>query len=637
MIRITIVTGYPILTEMARKVTDPTVELQVKEVVGEKAVSSLDLSDCDVVIGRGATYIALKERFQNSPNPLPCVELQVSGYDVIKALQECKAQCGARTIAVIGSQNMVDGVPDVAESLGFQLLHFIATNEDDTRRSLQASIDQGVRVIIGGGLVNRLAHEFGVSVFIIKSGETAILHAIEEAKRTAAVAMRERAIAVRMRTILDSVYEAIIAVDMDGLITVCNTPAKHSLGIQGKEAEDLKGRHISEVMPGSLVQDVLESSIPQLGVVYKKDKNTFVKNLQPIMVDNKITGVVITFQEAVSLQEMEGKVRYTMHQKGHTARYTFNDCIGDSFAIQEALAKAIKFSRVGSNIILYGETGTGKEVFAQSIHNASPRKEGPFVAVNCAALPENLLESELFGYVSGAFTGAARGGKMGLFEMAHGGTIFLDEVSEFPVSLQGRLLRVLQEQRVMRLGHDRVLPIDVRVIAASNRDLSILAEQGLFRQDLLYRLDVLHITIPPLRERSKDISVLAAAFMRECGVRLRGHPMYMAEEAKEVLRMHDWPGNIRELFNMCERVCALANTHVVQPRDIYDAFDQFKTSCPLPQYTPHNAEEAEHPAQQYTIEEALAMTRNNKTKAARLLGISRTTMWRRMRENGYVT
>jgi transcriptional regulator with PAS, ATPase and Fis domain len=679
-LKITVVTGYPILTEMAKKVNVPDVELKVLEVVGEKAVSSLMLGDCDVVIGRGATYNALKEKYRGAANAIPCVELQVSGYDVVMALQRCKDRYGTRMIAVIGSKNMVDGVQDVAKSMGFKLLHFIATNEEETRQSLRKSVENGLDIVIGGGLVNRLAYEFPVTVFIIQSGETALLHAIEEAKRTADVAMKERAVAVRMQTILDNIHEGVVAVDLNGCITVCNTPAR--LGLGGVAGEELIGRNISTVMPGSAIRTVLENAVPQLGVIYKKDKNILVQNLQPILVNNTLAGVTITFQEAVSLQELEGKLRHTMHEKGHTARYTFNDCIGESFAIQEALARAIKFSRVNSNIILYGETGTGKEVFAQSIHNASVRREGPFVAVNCAALPENLLESELFGYVSGAFTGASRGGKMGLFEMAHGGTIFLDEVSEIPVTLQGRLLRVLQEQKVMRLGHDRVLPIDVRVIAASNKNLDKLAEQELFRQDLLYRLDVLHITIPPLRERGKDIPALASAFVREAGIRLRGQPVYLDPEAGEVLRLYEWPGNVRELYNICERICALSSSQVIQARDVYEAFDQFEASCPLPEYmllpdssyassaelpysarpeasfsprpeqphapssepsypvrreqsyAPYPEPHLEERAPRLSLEKALALSGNNKSRAAQMLGISRTTLWRRMREAG---
>ncbi len=630
MIRITIVTPYPHLTELARRIVarhaDSSLALRVVEVVGEKAIGSLELSDCDVVISRGASFMALNARFQNS---LPCVELQVSGYDVIRALHKCRAAYGPDNIAVIGSQNMVDGVQDVAGGFGINLLHYIATNEEDTRGCLRESVAKGVRVVIGGALANRLAREFKVDVIIIESGETALLHAIEEAKRTALVARKERAEAVRLHTILDNIYESVIAVDAQGFITTCNTPARLSLDHDRNPRADLAGRHIAEVMPDSGIPEVLESAVPQLGAVYKKEKNTFVANLQPILVDNLVAGAVATFQEAVSLQEMEGRVRSTIHQKGHTARYTFNDCIGDSFAIQEAIAKAIKFSRVDSNIILYGETGTGKEVFAQSIHNASTRKGGPFVAVNCAALPESLLESELFGYVSGAFTGAARGGKMGLFEMAHGGTIFLDEVSEIPFSLQGRLLRVLQEQNVMRLGHDRVLPIDVRVIAASNKNLSDQAAQDLFRLDLLYRLDVLHLTIPPLRERSKDIPVLAADFLREFGLKLRGQPIYLSDEAAEVLLLHDWPGNVRELLNLCERVTALAGGQMLQPRDIYEALDQFKNSCPLPGNPVQTGLAQAAPAR--GLGEALALAGNNKTKAARILGISRTTLWRRLK------
>jgi transcriptional regulator with PAS, ATPase and Fis domain len=599
------------------------------EVVGEKAIGSLELADCEVVISRGASFMALNARFQNS---LPCVELQVSGYDVIRALHKCRSLYGPDNIAVIGSQNMVDGVQDVASGFGVNLLHFIATDENDTRNCLKKSLDQGVREVVGGALTHRVAKEFGIDVIIIESGESALRYAIEEAKRTALAVRQERAKSIRLHTILDSIHVSVIAVDAQGVITTCNTPAKVSL-VQNRHPEaELIGRHISEVMPDSGISDVLESAAPQLGVVYQREKDAFVANFQPILMDNLVTGAVATFQEAISLQEIEGHIRSATYKKGHTARYTFNDCIGDSIAIQEALVKAIKFSRVDSNVILYGETGTGKEVFAQSIHNASARRAGLFVAVNCAALPESLLESELFGYVSGAFTGAARGGKMGLFEMAHGGTIFLDEVSEIPFALQGRLLRVLQEQKVMRLGHDRVLPIDVRVIAASNENLFDRAARGLFRLDLLYRLDVLHLNIPPLRERNKDIPVLAAKFLREFGLKLRGQSISLADEAAETLLLHDWPGNVRELMNMCERAAALASGQSIQPKDIYEVMDQFKSSCPLPvRSVPVAVDRAAPPP---ALDEILSLTGNNKTKAARLLGISRTTLWRRMRASG---
>ena len=211
-----------------------------------------------------------------------------------------------------------------------------------------------------------------------------------------------------------------------------------------------------------------------------------IRDSHPVIINSRITGIVVTFQDVTQIQQVEIQIRKEMTDKGLNAHYHFNDIIHDSPEIDYVIEKAKKFASVSSNILIEGETGTGKELFAQSIHNASTRCNGPFVAVNCAALPENLLESELFGYVEGAFTGTAKGGKTGLFELAHKGTLFLDEISEIPLSIQGKLLRVLQEHEVRRVGGDRVISVDVRIIAATNHSLSRITEQGRFRLSLIH-------------------------------------------------------------------------------------------------------------------------------------------------------
>ena len=225
-------------------------------------------------------------------------------------------------------------------------------------------------------------------------------------------------------------------------------------------------------------------------------------------------GAVATFQPIGAIQASEQKIRLTSHKRGLIAKNTLADIAGESDPIVQAKEQAKLYAQSDSTVIIVGETGTGKEIFAQAIHNASPRARGPFVAINCAALPENLLESELFGYEGGAFTGARKEGKPGLFELAHGGTIFLDEIGEMSLAVQARLLRILEEREVMRLGGDRVIPVDVRVIAATNKDLFHKVTQKSFRQDLFYRLCVLQLRLPPLRERLEDIPHLLERFFK---------------------------------------------------------------------------------------------------------------------------
>jgi len=285
-------------------------------------------------------------------------------------------------------------------------------------------------------------------------------------------------------------------------------------------------------------------------------------------------------------------------------------------------------------------------VFAQSIHNASARRYGPFVPVNCAALPETLLESELFGYVEGAFTGAAKGGKAGLFEQAHRGTIFLDEISEVTPRLQGRLLRVLQEREIMRLGDDRLIPVDVRIVAATNRDLKQMVKTGAFRADLYYRLDILRLELPPLRARPEDILPMLCSFLKNYAIRFGKPEKALSPAAQEILLRHTWPGNVRELKNIAERLTVMAGCG---PADMYSEEDiravMFEKEEVSQEDGPKNTRAAlsgagiggafrdrKRAAELARIEKVLAETNYDTARASELLGISRTTLWRRMKD-----
>ncbi|HRU41034.1 MAG TPA: sigma 54-interacting transcriptional regulator, partial [Candidatus Diapherotrites archaeon] len=263
--------------------------------------------------------------------------------------------------------------------------------------------------------------------------------------------------------------------------------------------------------------------------------------------------------------EMENIVRANLAKRGHTAKYDFSSIIGKSKQITETKEIAKKLAKSNSTLLLTGESGNGKELFAHAIHKASNKQQGPFVAVNFAALPENLLESELFGYEEGAFTGAKKGGHAGLFEQAHNGTIFLDEIGDASLRIQARLLRVLQEKEVMRVGGTKILPIDVRIIAATNKNLEVLVQEEKFREDLYYRLNVLPIRIPPLRERKEDIPLLIEKILEKF---LKGNEMIISSEAMDILMEYDWPGNIRELENTIEYLYNIVGNGVVKSKDL---------------------------------------------------------------------
>lgn len=351
----------------------------------------------------------------------------------------------------------------------------------------------------------------------------------------------------------------------------------------------------------------------------------------PVIANETISGIVILMTDITQVQKLEEQIRRTLSEKGLRAKYTFDDILHESRIMDTTIETAKRYAVSESNVILVGETGTGKELFAQSIHNASNRRQGPFVAINCAALPENLLESELFGYVEGAFTGTAKGGKMGLFEQAHGGTLFLDEIGEISMSIQTKLLRVLQEREIRRIGDNKVISVDVRIISATNKSIHKLADRGLFRRDLVYRLDVLRIFLPPLRERERDIQILFLQLLKQLGKEQNRPVPGIRPGALEILGDYPFVGNVRELRNVVERVCALSGGSVITRADLAAAVDP-------PDLEPDDQKESREdlylPDEKTMIQQALAQCRGNQTRAARMLGIDRSTLWRKMKKYG---
>lgn len=472
-------------------------------------------------------------------------------------------------------------------------------------------------MVVGDTVGVRLAQQVGLATCLIDSGEEAVHAALQEATRVLEVKYIEARRAEELHTILNFIDNGIVSVNQDGFITLINPAAQEKLGIN---AHDALGKPIRQVIPSTKLPEVLQTGTSQIGDVQMVAGKQLVSNRVPIMVNNKIAGAVATFQEVDRLQTLEQKVRITLHQKGLFARYTFEDIIGDSPAVLQTKTEAQTYARTDSTILITAETGSGKEVFAQSIHNASQRKTGPFVAINCGALPATLLESELFGYAEGSFTGAKKEGKPGIFELAHGGTLFLDEIGEIPANVQIQLLRVLQERTVRRIGDDKVIPVNVRIIAATNKDLFSLMEQGHFRSDLYYRLDVLHLKLPPLRSRREDILPL----FRHFGVKHGWQQPDLTPEAIAALEAHTWPGNIRELENTVEKLWLLSGAGKI-------CSDLLKRALrPTPRHEAATLTLAELERQR--ILETLKVCNGDREQTASRLGISRTTLWRKLKE-----
>lgn len=382
----------------------------------------------------------------------------------------------------------------------------------------------------------------GLLSFVRKMAELIAVKVVEEDNLNRIVFLKNQ-----METVINFIAEGIIAINQNAQVINVNFAAEKLLKIKAKE---VLGFHINEVFPGTPISDVLRDGIGfinrEVSVWNKGRHYHYLVNAKPMLVEGEVQGVVASFSAVGEWPEQR-----LLIQK----RVTFDDIVGCSEVLAQVKEEAAKAAETSSTILIIGESGTGKEIFARAIHSESDRGSKPFVAVNCGAIPENLLESELFGYEEGAFTGARKGGKPGKFQLANEGTLFLDEIGDMPFFLQVKLLRVLQEKVVERVGGIKAVSLDVRIIAATNRNLEELVKQGKFREDLYYRLNVFPLQLPALRERPSDIMVLANYFLHK---QLKGTAREMngfTKEAIQYLEKYQWPGNIRELENVVE--CAL--------------------------------------------------------------------------------
>lgn len=430
-----------------------------------------------------------------------------------------------------------------------------------------------------------------------------------------------------MYTVLETAHEGIFALDRKGYVKHCNNRAA---ALFGTTKADLTGSHISKLMPGSPAVKVLETGrgYTENEEIFKGDGRQlhFIVTVKPFSSGDEIEGVVISFRDIEEAQ----KLVYNFNTRN--IKNTVNDIIGSSEKIMKAKQQALITARSNSTVLITGESGTGKEMFAKAIHYASPRGDNPFITVNCGAIPENLMESELFGYEKGAFTGASEKGKEGKFELADGGTIFLDEIGDMPLHLQVKLLHVLQNMRFERVGGNRSIMVDVRVIAATNRDLEQMIDEGTFREDLYYRLSVIPLSIPPLRERREDIKTLMYHFLKKYNTFMNRNIEGFTPDVEELYMNHDWAGNVRELENAVEYGTNMAFGKFIGMDEVparilrrEEETIKFKNlDKPLAEQVKLYEKEI--------ITKALEQAGGVKEVVARQLGLSRATLYRKLSE-----
>ncbi|WP_372015164.1 sigma-54 interaction domain-containing protein [Tistrella mobilis] len=491
------------------------------------------------------------------------------------------------------------------------------------------------------------------------------------ARRRRAAAAREAGLRDRVARaaveLFDQLYEGAVLIDAAGTVLWMNDKYRAILGWNGMDP--VEGRPVEDIIPNSRLREVVASGRADLIDIFEVEGRQLVVSRIPLKdEDGRVSGAVgmILYDRVQSLKPLVDKFQGMQRDleaarrqlaDARRAKYGFSQFIGNSEAVRLLKRQARRAAERDITVLLLGETGTGKEMLAHALHAASERQAGPMVRVNTAAIPENLLEAELFGVAPGAYTGAGNKPRDGKIRLAHGGTLFLDEIGDMPLSLQSKLLRVLQEREVEPLGSNRVIPVDVRVIAATSRDLGRMVEDGRFRADLYYRLNVLPLRLPPLRERLDDIEPLADALLERLAIEQGGRPRRLTDRAVARLQRHDWPGNVRELANLLERAALLTDEAEIdaghldgliaagQPgttvADPVVGADPVMGADPVATDEPVCAAETVEPlrealaaAERDAIRRALAAAGGVKTQAAKLLGISRAQFYEKLATHG---
>ncbi|WP_407313997.1 sigma 54-interacting transcriptional regulator [Desulfosporosinus sp. SB140] len=663
--RILFIAPYAELAEEAKKTVaelkKPCQVIMADMSDGAEAAKKALNDGVEVIISRGATASLIRQAVN-----IPVVEVEVTGYDILRALFPLRDKEGP--FGIIGFPTVIKGCQTVAEMIGLKF-HICELQEDDeSLQSINEAEFAQTKIIVGDTIAVRYSEVLHRPVHLIKSGPESITTAILQAEHLIEALEKDRAKTALSTVILNAVHEGVITIDKNETILNLNTEAQKMLGL----SLGILGQCAKTVFHSQLLKGINSKKL--LGHPEKINGQDLVINLYPILDRGVHLGTVITLQNTLEIQQAEYNIRRKLHDKGLVAKFSLDDFVGNSELVRLVLDQAHKYAQTDSSILIQGESGTGKELLAQGIHQVSLRKNGPFVAINCAALPENLLESELFGYEEGAFTGARKGGKAGLFELAHKGTLFLDEVGELPLHVQARLLRILQEKEVMRVGGDRVIPVDVRLISATHRKLNEAVERNEFRADLFYRLHVLGLLVPPLRERKGDIRLLMNLFLSELSPKLGKPELNYSEEVYQAFEKYHWPGNVRELRNCVEKLIVLAETETIQPESLVvisfvaQNKDEFANLLHLADKTYADSPKSDHLLQKSknfcaanlpqesaeirefqeegpvvsiqgslneiekrVIEKVVTLENQNLSRAAKRLGIDRSTLWRKRR------
>lgn len=586
-----------------------------------------ELAKSDVLLSSGYLVKALHKITDK-----PIIKIEPSLFDILLAYSNALPY-DHNPVIILPSES---GSPLVGQIQDILSVHIVSDYYDtlaDVGRIISQYKDRGYRCIIGSGLVCEEASAMGLKSIFVYPQES-LCSFIQLAYDTAVSICKELEVNQRMSTIFQYAHQGILFTDERGRISICNESAGNIMKLDRRQ---MVGRSITQFFPAEALNTVFQSHEVINHLMCSFGGEQYIASVIPILSKGELSNVMVNLDNVRTIQKQEQHIRNALAQKGFVAKHHFKDHESRNPEFRALVSTAKKFAKSDDCIIILGETGTGKEVFAQSIHNHSARANNPFVAVNCSAISETLLESELFGYDEGAFTGAKKGGKQGYFEVAHKGTIFLDEIGELSLPLQSKLLRVIQERQLIHVGGSKVINFDVRIIAATNRNLWELVQQQKFREDLYYRLAVLEMEIPPLRRRQEDILPLFLGFVSNRDSLLATQLEQEREQLSGLMCSYSWPGNVRELENFSKTVMTMRD-----PADSINSFlDLIRTeiqrrkhrgsrTVPMEQKDSPEAR-SQRDGEWEQIQQALVEAGGNYTRAAAILGISRVTLWRRLK------
>jgi propionate catabolism operon transcriptional regulator len=614
---------------------DGRANLRVVSVGFEEAVREIAAAGearPDVVVAGGSNGAYLKTRAT-----VPVVQINPTGFDVMHAL--ARARRDAASVALVTHGETPEEVRRFTAAYGIDVVFASYQSAQDAESCVLDLRDRGVKAVVGPGLVTDLAARAGMTAVFLYSRASvraAFDTALDVAQATRGEAVRRQ----RLDNLLQHMRDGVVALDAQGRVEAINQRLATVLGIDTANAV---GRPLIELAPD--IADALPDADGDApgsvrGVSY-------VVHRGPLAGNGAAAGTVLTFQESRAVERLDRTLRSRQRAQQFTARYRLDDLVGECAQIERVRTLVRRYAKSDATVLILGESGTGKEMVAQSMHHLSARRDFAFVAINCGAFPEALLESELFGYEEGAFTGARKGGKTGLIEAAHRGTLFLDEIGEMPLPLQSRLLRVLQEREVVRLGSTEPTRVDIRVVAATHRALTEGVEAGTFRADLFYRLNILSIALPPLRERPVDLMPLASELLLQAArresrlaarIRSADDAARVLEGIGDPLRRYTWPGNVRELQNVIERIAVeLADVDTDDGGDGALTRDVLRTIAPELFEPPARGQkealtlrERSRHVEADEIRAALAACNGDRDAVCKALGISKTTLWRKL-------